>query len=64
MTFDINPLGNQMHLIQLDTEAENIRRYRKTAESATTQQPIETKRPLRRISSRIVEAFSSPRYAG
>ena len=64
MTFDINPVGNQMHLKQLEAEAENIHRYSKTAETADTQPRKETIARARWIGRRIVEAFSAPRYAG
>jgi hypothetical protein len=63
MSFDINPLGTQMHLRQIEREVRHLQRFEGNAAdnaSRTKSDPTVTKGWI----ARIAEMFLAPRHAG
>ena len=66
MNFDINPLGHQMHLRQIDREASKINQYRKIAQNPAKKETPQSQASLNNRSSwiaRFFATFSIPRLS-
>lgn len=66
MNFDINPLGHQMHLQQIDREASTISQYRKIARNTAKKETPQSQGWISKRSgwiARFFAAFSAPRFS-